>query len=207
MTNLLRFWIFLLISGAVFAAAEPRTVLFYGDSLSAGYGLEDPAGLSFPGLIQAKITEAGLPYRVVNAGLSGETTAAGGLRRIDWILRQQVDVFILELGGNDGLRGLPVATSRGNLVAIIERVRAKNPSVKILLAVMQMPTSMGPDYTVAFAAMFPEIAEQQKVTLIPFLLEDVGGMPSMNLPDGIHPNPEGHRRVAETVWTYLKPLL
>jgi acyl-CoA thioesterase I len=206
MTNLLRFWIFLLISGAVFAAAEPRTVLFYGDSLSAGYGLEDPAGLSFPGLIQAKITEAGLPYRVVNAGLSGETTA-GGLRRIDWILRQQVDVFILELGGNDGLRGLPVATSRGNLVAIIERVRAKNPSVKILLAGMQMPTSMGPDYTVAFAAMFPEIAEQQKVTLIPFLLEDVGGMPSMNLPDGIHPNPEGHRRVAETVWTYLKPLL
>ena len=206
MTNLLRFWIFLLISGAVFAAAEPRTVLFYGDSLSAGYGLEDPAGLSFPGLIQAKITEAGLPYRVVNAGLSGETTA-GGLRRIDWILRQQVDVFILELGGNDGLRGLPVATSRGNLVAIIERVRAKNPSVKILLAGMQMPTSMGPDYTVAFAAMFPEIAEQQKVPLIPFLLEDVGGMPSMNLPDGIHPNPEGHRRVAETVWTYLKPLL
>ena len=206
MTNLLRFWIFLLISGAVFAAAEPRTVLFYGDSLSAGYGLEDPAGRSFPGLIQAKITEAGLPYRVVNAGLSGETTA-GGLRRIDWILRQQVDVFILELGGNDGLRGLPVATSRGNLVAIIERVRAKNPSVKILLAGMQMPTSMGPDYTVAFAAMFPEIAEQQKVTLIPFLLEDVGGMPSMNLPDGIHPNPEGHRRVAETVWTYLKPLL
>lgn len=206
MTNLLRFWIFLLISGAVFAAAEPRTVLFYGDSLSAGYGLEDTAGLSFPGLIQAKITEAGLPYRVVNAGLSGETTA-GGLRRIDWILRQQVDVFILELGGNDGLRGLPVATSRGNLVAIIERVRAKNPSVKILLAGMQMPTSMGPDYTVAFAAMFPEIAEQQKVTLIPFLLEDVGGMPSMNLPDGIHPNPEGHRRVAETVWTYLKPLL
>jgi acyl-CoA thioesterase-1 len=206
MTNLLRFWIFLLISGAVFAAAEPRTVLFYGDSLSAGYGLEDPAGLSFPGLIQAKITEASLPYRVVNAGLSGETTA-GGLRRIDWILRQQVDVFILELGGNDGLRGLPVATSRGNLVAIIERVRAKNPSVKILLAGMQMPTSMGPDYTVAFAAMFPEIAEQQKVTLIPFLLEDVGGMPSMNLPDGIHPNPEGHRRVSETVWTYLKPLL
>lgn len=206
MTNLLRFLIFLLISGAVFAAAEPRTVLFYGDSLSAGYGLEDPAGLSFPGLIQAKITEAGLPYRVVNAGLSGETTA-GGLRRIDWILRQQVDVFILELGGNDGLRGLPVATSRGNLVAIIERVRAKNPSVKILLAGMQMPTSMGPDYTVAFAAMFTEIAEQQKVTLIPFLLEDVGGMPSMNLPDGIHPNPEGHRRVAETVWTYLKPLL
>lgn len=206
MTNLLRFWIFLLISGSVFAAAEPRTVLFYGDSLSAGYGLEDPAGLSFPGLIQAKITEAGLPHRVVNAGLSGETTA-GGLRRIDWILRQQVDVFILELGGNDGLRGLPVATSRGNLVAIIERVRAKNPSVKILLAGMQMPTSMGPDYTVAFAAMFPEIAEQQKVTLIPFLLEDVGGMPSMNLPDGIHPNPEGHRRVAETVWTYLKPLL
>lgn len=196
----------MLISGAASAAAEPRTVLFYGDSLSAGYGLEDPAGLSFPGLIQAKITEAGLPYRVVNAGLSGETTS-GGLRRIDWILRQQVDVFVLELGGNDGLRGLPVATSRANLIAIIERVRAKNPAVKVLLAGMQMPTSMGPDYTAAFAAMFPEIADQQKVALIPFLLADVGGIPSMNLPDGIHPNPEGHRRVAETVWTYLKPLL
>ena len=196
----------MLISGAASAAAEPRTVLFYGDSLSAGYGLEDPAGLSFPGLIQTKITAASLPYRVVNAGLSGETTA-GGLRRIDWILRQPVDVFVLELGGNDGLRGLPVATSRANLVAIIERVRAKNPSVKVLLAGMQMPTSMGPDYTAAFAAMFPEIANQQKVALIPFLLEDVGGIPSMNLPDGIHPNPEGHRRVAETVWTYLKPLL
>lgn len=206
MTNLLRFWILLLISGAVSAAAEPRTVLFYGDSLSAGYGLEDPAGLSFPGLIQAKITEAGLPYRVVNAGLSGETTS-GGLRRIDWILRQPVDVFVLELGGNDGLRGLPVATSRANLIAIIERVRAKNPAVKVLLAGMQMPTSMGPDYTAAFAAMFPQIADEQKVALIPFLLEDVGGIPSMNLPDGIHPNPEGHRRVAETVWTYLKPLL
>ncbi len=196
----------MLISGAVSAAAEPRTVLFYGDSLSAGYGLEDPAGLSFPGLIQAKITEASLPYRVVNAGLSGETTA-GGLRRIDWILRQPVDVFVLELGGNDGLRGLPVTTSRANLVAIIERVRAKNPSVKVLLAGMQMPTSMGPDYTAAFAAIFPEIADQQKVALIPFLLKDVGGIPALNLPDGIHPNPEGHRRVAETVWTYLQSLL
>lgn len=206
MTNLLRFWILLLISGAVSAAAEPRTVLFYGDSLSAGYGLEDPAGLSFPGLIQAKITEAGLPYRVVNAGLSGETTA-GGLRRIDWILRQPIDVFVLELGGNDGLRGLPIATSRSNLVAIIERVRAKNPAVKVLLAGMQMPTSMGPDYTAAFAGMYPEIAQQHQVALIPFLLDGVGGIPSMNLPDGIHPNPEGHRRVAETVWTYLKPLL
>ncbi len=196
----------MLISGAVSAAAEPRTVLFYGDSLSAGYGLEDPAGLSFPGLIQAKITEAGLPYRVVNAGLSGETTA-GGLRRIDWILRQPIDVFVLELGGNDGLRGLPIATSRSNLVAIIERVRAKNPAVKVLLAGMQMPTSMGPDYTAAFAGMYPEIAQQHQVALIPFLLDGVGGIPSMNLPDGIHPNPEGHRRVAETVWTYLKPLL
>lgn len=196
----------MLISGAVSAAAEPRTVLFYGDSLSAGYGLEDPAGLSFPGLIQAKITEAGLPYRVVNAGLSGETTA-GGLRRIDWILRQKIDVFVLELGGNDGLRGLPIATSRANLVSIIERVRAKNPSVKVLLAGMQMPTSMGPDYTAAFAGMYPEIAQEHQVALIPFLLDGVGGIPSMNLGDGIHPNPEGHRRVAETVWTYLKPLL
>lgn len=206
MTNLLRFWILLLVSGTFAAAAEPKTVLFYGDSLTAGYGLEDPAGLSFPGLIQAKITEAGLPYRVVNAGLSGETTA-GGLRRIDWILRQPVDVFILELGGNDGLRGLPVTTSRSNLQAIIDRVRGKYPYVKIMIAGMQMPTSMGPDYTRDFAAMYPELAQANQATLIPFLLEGVGGIPSMNLGDQIHPNVEGHRRVAETVWKYLQPLL
>jgi len=206
MTNPLRLWVLSLFLGSVVAAAEPKTILFYGDSLTAGYGLEDPAGLSFPGLIQARINEAGLSYRVVNAGLSGETTA-GGLRRIDWILRQPVDIFVLELGGNDGLRGLPVATSRSNLQAIIDRVRGKYPSVKILLAGMQMPTSMGPDYTAAFADMYPELARTNGISLIPFLLEGVGGVPSLNLGDQIHPNGEGHQRVAETVWRHLEPLL
>lgn len=206
MTNLLRFWILLLVSGTWAAAAESRTILFYGDSLTAGYGLEDPVALSFPGLIQSKVTEAGLPYRVVNAGLSGETSA-GGLRRIDWILRQPVDIFVLELGGNDGLRGLPVATARSNLQAIIDRVRAKYPSVKIVVAGMQMPTSMGSDYTREFAALYPELAEANQATLIPFLLEGVGGVPSLNLGDQVHPNAEGHRLVAETVWKHLRPLL
>lgn len=194
------------MTATVLATAEEKTLLFFGDSLTAGYGLDDPATESFPGLIQAKITEAGLPYRVVNAGLSGETTA-GGLRRVDWILRQPVDIFVLGLGGNDGLRGVPVSASKANLEAIIERVRAKNPNARIVLSGMQMPRSLGPDYTRAFAAMYPEIADKTNATLIPFLLEGVGGVSSLNLPDGIHPNVEGHRRVAEVVWSVLRPLL
>lgn len=206
MTNNLRFLFLFVFLAAPAASAQDRTILFFGDSLTAGYGLEDPAGMAFPGLIQEKVAQAGLPYRVVNAGLSGETTA-GGLRRIDWILRQPIDVFVLELGGNDGLRGLPVATSRANLQAIIDRVRTRYPDAKLVVAGMQMPTSMGPDYIAAFAAMYPELAEANRAALIPFLLEGVGGVPSLNLGDGIHPNEEGHRRVAETVWRHLQPLL
>ena len=143
MTNHLRLWVFLLLTAVALPAAERRTILFFGDSLTAGLGLDEPETQAFPGVIQAKIDDAGLPYRVVNAGLSGETTS-GGLRRIDWILRQPVDVFVLGLGGNDGLRGVPVGVSRTNLKGIIERVRAKNPDAKILLAGMQMPPSLGP---------------------------------------------------------------
>jgi acyl-CoA thioesterase-1 len=187
-------------------AAEVKTVLFFGDSLTAGLGLEDPSVQAFPALIQKKIDAAGLPWRVVNAGLSGETSA-GGLRRVDWILRQRVEVFVLELGGNDGLRGLAPETTRANLQAIIDRVREKSPATKIVLAGIAAPPNMGADFTRAFAAIFPELAKTNGVTLIPFLLEGVGGRPELNQADGIHPNVQGHAIVAETVWTVLKPLL
>jgi acyl-CoA thioesterase-1 len=187
-------------------AGEAKILLFFGDSLTAGYGLEDPSAQAFPALIQKKLDDAGLPWRVVNAGLSGETSA-GGLRRVDWILRQRVEVFVLELGGNDGLRGLPPETTRANLQAIIDRVREKSPATKIVLAGIAAPPNMGADFTRAFAAIFPELAEKNGMTLIPFLLEGVGGRPELNQPDGIHPNVQGHAIVMETVWTVLKPLL
>ena len=193
---------------SVLTAAEPatKTILFFGDSLTAGYGLDDSATEAFPGLIQKKITAAKLPYRVINAGSSGETTA-GGLRRIDWILRTPVDVFILELGGNDGLRGLSPAVAAKNLQGIIDKVRAKNPSARIVIAGMTMPTSMGDAYVREFAAVFPALAQSNNATLIPFLLEGVGGRPDLNLPDGFHPNVAGHKIVADVVWKTLQPLL
>lgn len=187
------------------AAPTPGTILFFGDSLTAGYGLDDPATLAFPGLIQAKIDAEKLPFRVVNAGLSGETTA-GGLRRLDWILRQPIAFFVLELGGNDGLRGLAPSVAQQNLESIIAKVRTRNPSVQVILAGMQMPTSMG-SYANDFAKIYPAIAEKTKATLIPFLLEGVGGHPELNLPDGIHPTAQGHTIVATTVWSTLGPLL
>lgn len=187
------------------AAAEPKTLLFYGDSLTAGYGI-DPSD-AYPALIQQRLDERQPgKWRVVNAGLSGETTA-GGLRRLDWILRQSVDIFVLELGGNDGLRGTPPAVTEANLQVMIDRIRAKNPQILIVLTGLQIPTNMGPDYSTAFAEIFPRLAEANQVPLIPFLLEGVGGVPELNLPDGIHPTVEGHRIVAETVWQTLAPLL
>jgi acyl-CoA thioesterase-1 len=200
--------LFLLLIGGLHAASpsDAKTILFFGDSLTAGYGLDDANTQAFPGLIQKKIAAANLPYRVITAGLSGETTA-GGVRRIDWILRTPIAVFVLELGGNDGLRGLPAEVAAKNLQTIIDKVRAKNPSVKLVLAGMVMPTSMGADYTKEFAAIFPELAKTNGATLIPFLLKGVGGDPELNLPDGFHPNEEGHKIVANTVWETLDPLL
>jgi acyl-CoA thioesterase-1 len=192
-----------LVAGAD-AAEKTKTLIFFGDSLTAGYGV-DPDD-AYPALIQRKIDEAGRPWRVVNAGLSGETTA-GGLRRLDWILRQRVDLFVIELGGNDGLRGIDPVATRSNLIAMIERVRQRYPGTAIVLAGMQLPTNMGPDYTRAFAATYPEVAKETQVTLIPFLLDRVGGIPSLNQADGIHPTAEGHRIVADTVWHALQPLL
>jgi acyl-CoA thioesterase-1 len=200
------FWLTLLVFLSSTARADDtKTILFFGDSLTAGYGLDDPAD-AFPGIIQKKIEAEKLPYRVVNAGLSGETTA-GGLRRVDWILRQKIDVFVLELGGNDGLRGLPPAQAQENLQHIIDRVRAKNPETKILLAGMMMPTSLGEDYAKAFRAIYPALADKNHLPLLPFILEGVGGDPKLNQPDGIHPTSEGHKIVAKNLWATLRPLL
>jgi acyl-CoA thioesterase-1 len=188
------------------AAADPRTIVFFGDSLTAGYGLEDPADESYPAQIGKRIAAAGLPWRVVNAGLSGDTTA-GGERRLDWVLRQPVDIFVLELGANDGLRGLEPAATRTNLEAIAERVRARYPAATIVLAGMKMPPTLGEDYTRSFAAIFPRVAQEEHLLLIPFLLEGVGGRPELNQADGLHPTAAGASLVADTVWRVLRPLL
>jgi acyl-CoA thioesterase I len=187
-------------------AADTRTIVFFGDSLTAGYGLADPSSQAYPALIQEKIDAANLPWRAVNAGLSGETTA-GGLRRVDWILRQPVDIFVLALGGNDGLRGIDPSVSRQNLQQIIDRVRAKNPQAKIVVAGMQMPPALGADYVRSFQQVFPEVAEKNDAVLLPFLLEGVGGRLDLNQPDRIHPTAKGHALMAETVWKILRPLL
>lgn len=187
-------------------AADTRTILFFGDSLTAGHGLNNPSAEAYPALIQKKLDAAGLPWRVINAGLSGETTA-GGLRRVDWILRQPADIFVLALGANDGLRGIRPEVSRANLEQIFARVRAKYPDANLILAGMQMPSQMGADFARAFQQMFPTLAEESGATLIPFLLDGVGGRPELNLRDGIHPNVEGHAIIAETVWKFLRPLL
>ncbi|MGI9176166.1 MAG: arylesterase [Rhodothermales bacterium] len=181
------------------------TILVLGNSLAAGYGLDDP-DQAFPGLIQQKIDSLGWDFRVVNAGVSGETTA-GGLSRIDWLLRQEVDVLILELGGNDGLRGIATEATRENLQAIIDRTRDRYPDVQVILAGMQIPPNLGQAYTTRFRDLYPALAEAADVHLIPFLLEGVGGVRRLNQGDGIHPTAEGQRIVAENVWKTLKPVL
>lgn len=188
------------------AVAPPKTIVFFGDSLTAGYGLDAPERDAFPALIQQRIAAAHLPYRVVNAGVSGETTA-GGLRRVDWVLRAPVDVFVLALGGNDGLRGIDPTVTRANLQAIVDRVRAKYPAAQIVLAGMQMPANLGPRFTTAFRQLFPDLAEKNHLTLVPFLLAGVGAVPALNQADMIHPNAQGHRLVADNVWRVLEPLL
>lgn len=184
--------------------AKKGIVLFYGNSLTAGYGVEPSQ--AFPALVGQKIDSAGLNYQVVNAGLSGETTA-GGKSRISWVMRQPVAVFVLELGGNDGLRGLPLAATRQNLQAIMDTVRRKSPEATIVLAGMQIPPNMGTTYTKEFRGLFKELADKNNAILIPFLLENVGGIAKLNQPDGIHPTPAGHKIVANTVWKILQPVL
>lgn len=186
------------------ASEKPKVILFFGDSLTAGYGLSTTQ--AFPSLIEKRLNSNGKPVKVINAGLSGETTA-GGLARIDWVLRQPIDVFVLELGANDGLRGLPVDQTQKNLDAIIAKVKAKFPNVKIVIAGMMVPPNMGPDYSTKFQRIFPAIAKKHEATLIPFLLEDVAGDDELNLSDGIHPNVEGHKVVAKNVFRIIEPLI
>ena len=186
------------------AIASRPVVLFLGTSLTAGLGLlaED----AFPALVQEKIDSAGLPFRAVNAGVSGETSA-GALRRIDWLLRQRFDVLVIETGANDMLRGTNVDSTRANIEAIVERVRAERPEARIVLAGMLAAPNLGREYTNRFRDMYPDIAAKNDLPLIPFLLQDVAAVPAMNQGDGMHPNVEGARRVADNVWTVLEPVL
>ncbi|MFQ5629762.1 MAG: arylesterase [bacterium] len=183
---------------------QPKTILIFGNSLTAGYGL-DPSQ-AFPALLQQKIDSLDWHFRVIGAGLSGETSA-GGLRRIDWILRRNIDVLILELGGNDGLRGISLEDTEKNLQAIIDKTQKAYQDVKIILAGMQVPPNLGPEYTTEFQSIYPALAKQYGAALIPFLLEGVGGIPELNLADRIHPNIEGHKIVAENVWKVLEKVL
>lgn len=182
-----------------------KTILFFGDSITAGYGLETTDD-AYPAVVQQKIDSLDLNYTVVNSGVSGETSA-GGRSRIDWILNQDIEIFLLELGANDGLRGVPLSETRNNLQAIITSVKQKDPSTKIILAGMELPPNMGQDYTSGFRTMYAELAKKNDVVFIPFILKDVGGIAELNQSDGIHPTVKGHKIIANTVWEYLKPLL
>ncbi len=181
-----------------------KNILFFGNSLTAGYGLD--ASEAFPALIQQKIDSLGLPYKAINAGLSGETSA-GGKNRIDWLLRQPVDVFVLELGANDGLRGIPPAETKKNLQAIIDKVKAKYPDAKLVMAGMEVPPSMGGSYASEFRVIFRQLANENNMSLVPFLLEGVGGVRNLNQRDGVHPTAEGQKILAENVWQVLKDVL
>jgi acyl-CoA thioesterase-1 len=186
------------------AATRAKAVVFLGDSLTAGFGLEPSA--AFPALIAEKVRAAGLPFEVQNAGLSGDTSA-GALRRIDWLLQRPIDVLVIELGGNDGLRGLTVESLKTNLQKLIDKAKAKNPTLKIVLAGMQIPPNLGAEYAADFARVFAELARENNAVLIPFLLQGVGGHRDLNQPDMIHPTAAGHRIIAELVWRTLEPIL
>lgn len=186
------------------APVSPKTVLFLGDSLTAGYGLSLEE--SFPSVAEAMLKQKGTTVKVINAGVSGDTSA-GGLARIDWVLRQPVDVLFLELGANDGLRGLPVEATRRNLQAIIDKTKAKNKGVRIILAGMMVPPNMGKEYANAFGQVYKDLATKNNCARMPFLLEGVAGIEKLNQADGIHPTAEGHRIIAKNVLKYLEPVL
>lgn len=185
-------------------ATAREHVVIVGTSLTAGLGL-DPEQ-AYPALIEAKIDSAGLPYTVINAGISGETSA-GLLGRIDWLLEGDFGVIVVETGANDGLRGVPIAAARGNIDSVLTRIRTAKPDAAVILVQMEAPPNLGREYTAAFRAMFREIAGKHGATLMPFLLEGVAGEPAMNQADGIHPNEAGARRVADNVWAVLGPVL
>jgi acyl-CoA thioesterase-1 len=198
------FGLVLLVLAVEADATDRKTILFLGNSLTAGYGLDRDQ--AFPALIQEKIDSLGWDFESVNAGQSGDTTA-GGLRRLDWLLSRKVHVLVLELGANDGLRGVPLKVTRQNLQAIIDRTKERYPDVNVVLAGMRLPPNLGEEYISRFRAIFPELAKKNGALLIPFLLEDVGGVEELNLPDGIHPDADGHKIVAENVWKVMQPIL
>ena len=200
----LAFFILLNIIIGPTASDEPETIIFFGDSITAGYGVG--TDLAFPAIVGEHLQRDGYDVEIVNAGLSGETSA-GGLTRIDWILNREVDIFFLELGANDGLRGLPVEQTEKNLQAILDKVKAKNPHVSIVIAGMMVPPNMGDAYSKAFEAVFTRISKSNDALLVPFLLEGVAGNSTLNQPDGIHPNVKGHEIVAQTVYMQLKEIL
>lgn len=185
-------------------ANEHRTILFFGNSLTAGYGIE--LSQAFPALIQRRIDSLGLGYRAFNAGLSGETTASGK-NRIGWLLNRRTEILVIELGANDGLRGIPVPETRKNLEEIIAIARGKYPDIRILLCGMEVPPNMGPDYQKEFRSIFKELAQRNETALVPFLLAGVAGEPDLNLADGIHPTPAGHKILAENIWQVLRSML
>jgi acyl-CoA thioesterase-1 len=183
---------------------KQKNLLFFGDSLTAGYGLS--AEEAFPALLEKELTKSGKLVKITNAGLSGETSA-GGLARIDWLLRKPIDVFVLELGANDGLRGLPLAQTKKNLQAIIDSVKKKYPAAKIVLAGMRVPPNMGNPYSEEFMSMYPQLAKTNNATFIPFLLKDVAGIEKLNQADGIHPTAEGHKIIAKNIKPIIEKLL
>lgn len=195
---------FLIVLSSIVSAQTKKTILFFGDSIAAGYGVEPDQ--AFPAVIQTKIDSAGLQYEVINGGLSGETSA-GGARRISWVLQRKVDIMVLELGGNDGLRGIDLTSTKENLQTIIDRALENNPDMKIILAGMQVPPNLGTDYTREFQNLYPDLAEKNNLTLIPLILDKVGGIQEYMQPDQIHPNPKGHEVVAQTVWETLESVL
>jgi acyl-CoA thioesterase I len=186
------------------STVERPTILFLGTSLTAGFGL-DPER-AYPALIQKKIDSIGLNYQVVNAGVSGETSA-GALRRVDWLFQQPVSVLVVETGANDGLRGLSPDSLRSNIQAIFDRAGRLDPPPKLVLLGMRMPPNYGRAYSQRFESVYPELARANRAALVPFLLQGVGGNPDLNQPDGIHPTVEGQRKLAETVWRVLEPVL
>ena len=191
-------------SAAPAASASEPVVVFLGTSLTAGYGL--PESQAFPALIEERIRTEGLEYRVINAGVSGDTSA-GGLRRLGWLLRQPIAVLVLELGANDMLRGQAVDQLRSNLETILERTAEAHPNARFLVAGMRAAPNLGPDYVEAFDAIYPALAEEHEAELVPFLLEDVAARRRLNQADGIHPTAEGHALIADRLWPALRPLL
>lgn len=201
----LLFIISLLFASSV-QAQEPnrKTILFFGDSITAGLGVDKSQ--AFPALIQDRIDSLGLNFEVINGGLSGETSA-GGLRRIDWVLQRDIDIMVLELGGNDGLRGIDLNSTKDNLQKIIDKVQTTNPDAKIILAGMQVPPNLGQDYTRQFETIYPELAQENNLPLIPMIMDKVGGDEELMQSDGLHPTPKGHNVIANTMWDTLEPIL